>query len=79
MRASKDNPQGIFLSYVQNLMKGRTGVSYLVMKSNPIVTGDRTLMEIGYRYNSRKVLGFIVTEGTGSTEPGDPYLSSFPG
>ena len=25
-----------------------------------------------------KVLGFIATEGSGSTEPGDPYLSRFP-
>ena len=25
-----------------------------------------------------KVLGFIATEGAGSTEPGDPYLSRFP-
>ena len=24
------------------------------------------------------VLGFILTEGAGSTEPGDPYLSCFP-
>ena len=26
-----------------------------------------------------KVLGFISTDGAGSTEPGDPYLSHFPG
>ena len=32
-------------------------------------------MAIGYKYNSRRVLGFIATEGAGSTEPGDPYLS----
>ena len=35
-------------------------------------------MAIGYKYNSRKVLRFIPTEGSGSTEPGDPYLSRFP-
>ena len=33
------------------------------------------LLEIVYNHNSRKVLGFIATEGDGSTEPGDPYLS----
>ena len=31
-----------------------------------------------YKYNSRKVIGFIDTEGAGSTEPGDQYLSIFP-
>ena len=35
-------------------------------------------MAIGYKYNSRKVLGFIATEGSGSTEPDDPYLSHIP-
>ena len=34
-------------------------------------------MAIGYKYTSRKVLGFIATEGDGSTEPCDPYLSYF--
>ena len=35
-------------------------------------------MAIGYKWNSRKVRGFIANEGGGSTEPGDPYLSHFP-
>ena len=37
----------------------------------------RPLLAIGYKYNSRKVIGFIATEGAGSTELGDPYLSCF--
>ena len=41
------------------------------MKSNPRVTGDITLISIGYKYNSQKVLGFISTEGSGSTDPGN--------
>ena len=48
------------------------------MKSTPRVPGGRPLISIGYKYNSRKVLGFIATEGAGSTEPGDPYLSGCP-
>ena len=48
------------------------------MKSITRVPCDRPLMNIGYKYNSRKVLLFIATEGAGSTEPGDPYLSHFP-
>ena len=35
-------------------------------------------MDIGYKYNSRKFLGFIAIERALSTEPGDPYLSRFP-
>ena len=48
------------------------------MKSTTRVPDDRSLMVIGYKYNSWNVLGFISTEGYGSTEPGDPYLSYFP-
>ena len=35
-------------------------------------------MSIGYKYNYRKVIGFIATEGDQSIEPGDPYFSCFP-
>ena len=48
------------------------------MKSTPIVPSGRPLRDIGYKYISRKFLGFIATEGAGSTEPGDPYLFLFP-
>ena len=47
------------------------------MKTNPRVSDDRSLMTIGYTYNSRKVTCFIATEGSGGTEPGDSYLSYF--
>ena len=59
-------------------MKDWAGGSYLVMKSTPIFPVEIPLLDIGYKHNSRKVLGFIATEGDGSTEPGDPYLSFFP-
>ena len=48
------------------------------MNSTPRIPGGRPLMAIGYKYNSRNVLGFIDTEGYGSTEPCDPYLYCFP-
>ena len=63
---------------LEKITKDWYGGSYLVMKSTPRVPGDRPLMAIGYKYNSRKVLGFISTEGSVSTESGDPYLSRFP-
>ena len=54
------------------------GRSYLVMNITPRVPGGIKLLNIGYKYNSRKFLGFIDTEGARITEPGDPYLSRFP-
>ena len=35
-------------------------------------------MDTGYKYKSQKVLESISTEGYGSTNPGDTYLSHFP-
>ena len=48
------------------------------MKSTPRVPGDRPLMDIGYKSNSRKVIRFIANERYVITEPSDPYLSNFP-
>ena len=52
--------------------------SYIFMKSTPRVTGGRKTMAIEHKYNYRKVIGFIATEGDQSIEPGDPYFSCFP-
>ena len=75
----KTSHKGFCLSTLEKLMKDWPGESYLVLKSNPRFPGERPLLSIGYKYNSSKVIGFIATEGSGSTEPGDPYLSRFPG
>ena len=74
----KSRHKGFCLATFEKLMKDWLGGSYLVLKSTPIFPGKRPLLAIGYKYNSRKVLGFIATEGAGNTEPGDPYLSRFP-
>ena len=78
MRAGEDEPQGILFRYVRKLIKDWPGGSYLVLKSTPRFPCERPLLAIGYKYNSRKFLGFVATEGAGSTEPGGPYLSRFP-
>ena len=67
-----------YLAKLEKLMKDWSGGSYLVMKSTPIFPSEGPLLAIGYKYNSRNVLGFISAEGAGSTEPGDPYLYFFP-
>ena len=74
----KTSHKGLCLATLENLMKVLPGGSYLVLKSTPRFPGERPLLAIGHKYNSRKVLGFIATEGAGSTEPGDTYLYRFP-
>jgi hypothetical protein len=36
------------------------------------------LICIGYKYSARKVLVFLGTKNSGSTEPGEPYIARFP-
>ena len=48
--------KGFCLATLEKLMKYWMGGSYLAMKSNPRVTGERLLVAIGREYNSRKVL-----------------------
>ena len=43
-----------------------------------MVPGGRPLLSIGYKYNSQKVLSFIVTDNAGSIQTGLPYLSKYP-
>ena len=75
---AKTSHKSFYLATLETLMKDCTVGSYIVMKITPIVYGGRPIITNGYKYNSRKVLGFIATKGDGSTEPGDPYLSCFP-
>ena len=76
--AGEDDPQGSFFNTLEKLMKDWLGGSYLVMKNTPRFPGGIPLLDIGYKYNYRKILGLIATERYESNEPGDPYLSSFP-
>ena len=74
----KTSHKGFYLSKLEKLMKYWPGGSYLVLKSSPRFPGEILLLAIGYKYSYRKVLGFVATEVARSTEPVDPYLSSFP-
>ena len=55
------------------------GGCYIFIEITPRVPSDRSIMNIRYKYIPRNVLGFIATKGVGSNEPGDTYLSCFPG
>ena len=70
--------KGFCLNTLEKLTNDWLGGSYLVMKITPRFPGGIPLLDIGYKYNYRNILGLISTEGDESNEPGDPYLSSFP-
>ena len=42
------------------------------------VPGNIPLTDIGYKYRSQKVIGFIYAEGVRSNKPGVPYLYCYP-
>ena len=74
----KTNTKGFCKDTIENLTKDWPGGSYLVLRSKARVPGDRPLIDIGYKYNARKVLYFIVTDNAGSTNTGIPYLFKYP-
>ena len=74
----KTNTKGLCKETIEKLTKDWPGGSYLVLRSNHMVPGDRPLIDIGYKYNSRKVLSFIVTDNVGTTKTGIYYLYKYP-
>ena len=43
-----------------------------------MVTVYRPPIDIGYKHNARNVLSFTVTDNSGSTKTGIPYLYNYP-
>ena len=74
----KTNTKGFCKATVEGSTKDWPGGSYIVLRRKPILPGERWLLNIVYKYNSRKVLSFFSTEGAGSTTLGIPYLSKYP-
>ena len=74
----KTNTKGFFKATIKGLTKDWPGGSYIVLRSKPIVPGETTLFDIGYKYNSQKFISFVATAGSGSTMLGVPYLSNYP-
>ena len=73
----KTNTKGFCKEIISNITKYWPGGSYLMLRRNPMVPGDRHLIAIGYNYNARKVLSFIITENAGSKHTGIPYLYKY--
>ena len=61
----KMSHKGFCLATLEIVLKEWPGGSYSFMKSTTRVPGDILIMSIGYKYNFRKVLGFIATGGGG--------------
>ena len=74
----KTNTKGFCKETIEKLTKDCPGGSYPVLKSKPMVPRDRQIISVGYKYNARKVLSFIVTEKAGITKTGIHYLSKYP-
>ena len=77
-RPVKMSHKGFCLATLEHLINYLLGGSYIFIKSTLIVPGGIPILSIGYKYNSSNFLGLIATEGSGSTETGDPYLYCFP-
>ena len=74
----KKNTKGFCKETFEKLTKDWPRVSFLVLRSKTMVPGDRPLIAIGYKYNVRKVISFIVTDNTGSTKTFITCLSKYP-
>ena len=74
----KKNSKGFCYETIEKLTKDWPGGSYLVLRSKPVVPGDRPLIAIGNKYNAQEVISFIVTDNAGSRKTGIPYLSKYP-
>ena len=60
----KTNTKVFCKDTIEKLTKNWPGGSYLVLRSKPMVPGGRPLISIGYKYNARKDLSFIVTDNS---------------
>ena len=74
----KTNTKLFFKDTIEGLTNNRPGGSYIVLRSNPMVPGERPVLAIGYKYNSQKVVSFFATAGAGRTTLGIPHLLKYP-
>ena len=52
----KISTKGFCKATIEGLVKDWPGISYIELRSKPVVPGERLLLSIGYNYNYRKVL-----------------------
>ena len=61
--------------FITDALKNAPGGVSIEMKGNHC--NGHTLIAMGYRYSSKKTLFFVMTDGAGSTTPGQPYKMKF--
>ena len=75
----KTNTKGFCKAMIEGLTKDWPDGSYIVLRSKHKVLGERTLLSIGYKYNSWKVLSFVSTAGMVINTLVITYLLMYPG
>ena len=63
--------------WLEKTMRNMPGGTWIVMEGID-EKEDLPLICIGYKYNKKKTLVFLMTKGAGSTEKGEPYEARFP-
>ena len=61
--------------FIEDALKDAPGGVHMVLRGRH--PNGHTLYAIGYCYSSKKTLFFVMTEGAGSTTPGNPYEMKF--
>ena len=72
----EDRPHKESKKILENKMKDYQGGTWITMRAT---VDEVDLVSFGYKYNKKKVLTFVMTKGSGSTRPGEPYVARFPG
>jgi hypothetical protein len=62
-------------TFIEEVLKKDPGGASIVLKS---VLVDVPLISIGYKYNKKCVLYFVMSENAGYTTLGEPYQMKFP-
>ena len=77
-RYVKTSHKGFCLAQLEKLLKEWPGGFYLFMNRSLIFPCNKSIMDIGYKYKSQKVLLFTAMKGSKNTEPGVTYLYRYP-
>ena len=62
---------------LEHLMKDWTSGTHIIMQG--VSSNNNSLLAIGYKYNTKKVLSFVATKNGGSSLVGEPYRARFIG
>ena len=63
--------------FLEDTMKDFLGVTWITLED--ITEKENvSLISIGYKYNKKKVLTFLLTRGAGLSKHGEPYKARFP-